>query len=155
MLYSGYLPWQPPLSLIIIQNWSYEGGLEMSAFEACAFAAFSGVLFGMDQGNYNGASQFDSFFQTFCVEGGYGSLEQCRAPSNQKPTAWVNTEMFFAPVLQVGSAFSSLWMAPMIARQLGRRACIFWGAVISFWGMICIATSRNISVFILARVSFP
>jgi hypothetical protein len=106
------------------------------ATQACAFAAFSGVLFGLDQGNYNGASQFDSFFETFCVGGGYGTLEQCKAPSTDKPAAWVNIEMFFAPVLQMGSALSSLMLAPLISSRLGRRSCIFWGACISFWGMV-------------------
>jgi MFS family permease len=122
------------------------------AAQACAFAAFSGVLFGLDQGNYNGASQFDSFFQTFCVGGGYGTLAQCKAPSTEKPAGWVNIEMFFAPVLQVGSAVSSLMLAPLISQRLGRRSCIFWGACISFWGMVFISISTTIGGFIVARI---
>jgi MFS family permease len=120
--------------------------------QACSFAAFGGILFGMDQGNYNGASQYDSFFNTFCVAGGYGTLAQCKAPSEQKPTAWVNLEALFAPSLQVGSALSSLLLAPLIARGRGRRWCIFVGAWVAFGGMLAVAFTSTAAAFLSARV---
>eukprot|EP00937_MAST-01D_sp_MAST-1D-sp2_P002361 g2361.t1 len=126
--------------------------MKLTLVGACAFAALGGILFGMDQGNYSGASQYDSFFETFCVGGGYGSLAECKARSSEKPTAWVNAEAFFAPSLQLGSAAAALFVAPALSRAQGRRCCIFVGALVSLLGMLGVGASRVASAFIAARI---
>merc|ERR1712232_600413 len=123
---------------------------------AIVIAMMGALMFGIDQGNYGLASDFESFYDFWCkpyfMIDGYTCTAQ-QLPGITTPRGWVAFKALGGSLITLGAAAGCIGLGPLISSNCGRRLCISMGGMVCFIGCLFASylTFNSITVYYIGR----
>lgn len=127
----------------------------INTYVAITVAMTGALMFGIDQGNYGIAAEFDSFYDFWCKPPLVERDFACRPglDSDAIPQGWVSFKAWGGSLITLGAAAGCILVGPVISSNLGRRPCISAGGLICFTGCLFASylTFGSVSVYYCGR----
>lgn len=109
-----------------------------------ALACIGGLLYGLDQGGFRSAVEKQKFILRFCNQ-----VYDCLL--YPPPAPFAQFLRWGGGLQQLGAAFTSLLIAPVLAARLGRREALLIGAVALIIGLVPLALIKGRSLWLTDR----